>query len=214
MKNYIDISVPINSDLPVWPGSQNIEIKQSLSIKNSDIANESSINMNVHTGTHVDAPSHFINNGLSIDQIPITKFIGPAYVASIKNTETITKDILNNSSIPKDTKRLLIQTDNTELWVSRNTKFYEDYIALSLCAANWIVDKGIELVGIDYLSIQKYNDSPQTHIELLSNNIVILEGLNLSNVTEGWYDLICLPLKLEKIEASPARALLIDNSSK
>lgn len=214
MKNYIDISVPINSDLPVWPGSQNIEIKQSLSIKNSDIANESSINMNLHTGTHVDAPSHFINNGLSIDQIPITKFIGPAYVASIKNTETITKDILNNSSIPKDTKRLLIQTDNTELWVSRNTKFYEDYIALSLCAANWIVDKGIELVGIDYLSIQKYNDSPQTHIELLSNNIVILEGLNLSNVTEGWYDLICLPLKLEKIEASPARALLIDNSSK
>ena len=212
MNKYIDISVPINSNLPIWPGSQKPELRENLSIKNGDIANESSINVNLHTGTHIDAPSHFIDNGLTIDKIPIGKLMGSAFVASIKNVNTITEETLEKSSIPKHVKRLLLQTDNTELWIKNNGIFYEDYVALSPRAAKWIVNRGIDLIGIDYLSIQKYTDGPETHQILLGNNIVILEGLNLNNVSQGWYDLICLPIRYENIEASPARALLITST--
>ena len=210
MKKYIDISLPINPDLPIWPGSQKIEFKENLSIKNGDIANESSISISAHTGTHIDAPSHFIDDGLTIDKIPIAKLIGPTFVACIKNIDTITAETLDSSSIPKDVKRLLLLTDNSELWIKKGVKFNEDYVALSPDAAEWIVDRKIELIGIDYLSIQKYNASPDTHIVLLSNDVVILEGLNLENVSEGWHKLICLALKLEGIEGSPARAILVE----
>jgi len=210
MKKYIDISLPINSDLPIWPGSQKIEFKENSSIKNGDIANESLINISVHTGTHIDAPSHFIYDGLTIDKIPIAKLIGPTFVACIKNTDTITADTLDSSSIPQNVKRLLLLTDNAELWMKKSTKFNENYVALSTDAAQWIIGRKIELIGIDYLSIQKYNDSPDTHIVLLNNGVVILEGLNLNEVSQGWYELICLPLKLEGIEGSPARAILVE----
>jgi len=210
MKKYIDISLPINSDLPIWPGSQKIEFKENSSIKNGDIANESLINISVHTGTHIDAPSHFIYDGLTIDKIPIAKLIGPTFVACIKNTDTITAETLDSSSIPQNVKRLLLLTDNTELWMKKSTKFNENYVALSTDAAQWIIGRKIELIGIDYLSIQKYNDSPDTHIVLLKNGVVILEGLNLNEVSQGWYELICLPLKLEGIEGSPARAILVE----
>jgi len=212
LKKYIDISLPINSELPIWPGSQKIEFKENLSIKNGDIANESSINISLHTGTHIDAPSHFIDDGLTIDKIPIAKLIGLTFVACIKNINTITAETLDSSSIPQNVKRLLLLTDNTKLWMKKSAKFNENYVAISIDAAQWIVDRKIELIGIDYLSIQKYNDSPDTHIILLNNGVVILEGLNLSNVSEGWYELVCLPLKFEGIDGSPARAILINKT--
>ncbi|NIU85766.1 MAG: cyclase family protein, partial [Nitrosopumilaceae archaeon] len=185
-----------------------IDIIENLSLKKGDIANDSSVNMSVHTGTHIDAPSHFISDGNSVDKIEITTFMGPAYVCHMLNIETITADILDSCQIPKNAKRLLLRTNNSTLWAQKKSDFYKDYVALSPNAAKWIVENNIELVGIDYLSIQKFDDPPDVHITLLKNNVVILEGINLSDVSQGWYDLICLPLKLENIEGSPARALL------
>jgi arylformamidase len=205
---YIDISVDLCADLPLWTGSPGMKLTWLQTIDEQNPANVSSLTMEVHTGTHIDAPLHFVKDGKSIEQIDLNHLIGEVLVIDLPKITKITQKDLENTAIPPNTKRLLIKTDNSLLWQNPQHIFQKDFVALTSDAAQWIVAQGIQLVGIDYLSIQLYDDTPLTHQILLNANIVIVETLNLSQVTAGKYELICLPIKIKGAEAAPARVIL------
>jgi arylformamidase len=159
-------------------------------------------------GTHVDAPRHFLETGSTVEQLPLEVMVGPSFVAYLPEVEGITAGVLADLNLPFGTKRLLLRTRNSELWAAETTEFRKDYVALTDEAAQWLVAQGISLIGVDYLSVQRYGDGPLTHQILLNAGIVILEGLNLADVEPGPYELICLPLKLVDAEGAPARVVL------
>lgn len=164
--------------------------------------------MDVHVGTHIDAPWHFIADGKTVEEIELNKLLGTAYVADLPGEPEINRQLLEKMDVPGGISRLLLKTDNSEQWLHGMKEFKEDYVALTRSAAEWLVENKFVLVGIDYLSIQKFGDSCLTHEILLGAEIVIVEGLNLANVNEGVYELYCLPLKLAGADGAPARALL------
>lgn len=173
------------------------------------VANVSKLTCDVHTGTHMDAPRHFVRDGDTVEQIPLHATVGPAHVAHVSDDcSTITAATLEALDIPEDTSRLLIRTSNSHLWDQHGASFQTDYVALAPDAATWVVDHGIACLGVDYLSVQHYDDGPETHQILLEQNVVIIEGLNLSAVAPGTYELIFLPLKIAGSEGAPGRALL------
>ncbi len=210
MTRMIDISVSLYPEMPIWPGSEGIQLIQTSRLEKGDESTNSKLVCDVHTGTHIDAPLHYIIGGKTIEQIELDDLIGLAVVVYISNAEAVTKGILENLSIPDDTKRLLLHTRNSAYWESKPSKFQTNYVGLTQDAAQWIVDNDIRLIGVDYLSVQRYGDDSRTHEILLDAGVIILEGLNLSGVGPGVYELICLPLKLVGLEGSPARAVLRD----
>lgn len=205
----IDISISVSKSTILWPGSSIPKLKRFKDMKRGDGHNESLFEMNVHTGTHIDAPLHFISSGKSIDQVNLEVFVGSAYVAYLPRAKDITAKDLENMRWRSGTKRLLLKTSNSSLWNKKNPKFKKDYVGLTPDAAKWIVKKGIKLIGIDYLSIAKFSDAQKVHQILLGAGVFILEGIDLSKVKKGKYELICLPLKLLDAEATPVRAVLL-----
>lgn len=203
-----DVSVPLHADLPVWPSAPKIAVVRTEDMGAGAGANVSDISMNAHSGTHIDAPLHFIHNGKTTEQIDLDRFIGPCQVVDARGISTITAAWLTSQLQTPKSKRLLFKTDNSDHWVNMSHPFVEDFCALSLDAAQWVVDHGIELVGIDYLSIQSYHDDFRTHQVLLGNEVVIVETLDLRAVEPGMYELICLPLKVRNVEGIPARVIL------
>ena len=208
MSRIIDISVGLHPEIPVWPGSEQFSLKRIMRLEDGDVANVSQFNTEIHTGTHVDAPWHFIANGKTVEQLSLDVLIGSTVVAEISNT-SITAEDLESLDLPQNTQRLLFHTRNSQLWQNKVTEFQKDFVALTADAARWIVDRGIKLIGVDYLSVQRFGDSSLTHEILLKAEVIVIEGLNLSGVKSGKYHLTCLPLKLVGAEGSPARAILI-----
>lgn len=208
MSEIIDISLPLSSSLPVWPGTQKFQLKRVHRLSEGGHCNESAYSANIHTGTHIDMPWHFLNDGSKTDSLSLSRMIGSALVVWLPGIKKITSEVLESIALPQNTERLIFRTDNSILWGKGETEFKEDFIALTLDAAKWLVDAGIRLVGIDYLSIQLFGDSKQTHEVLLQADILILEGLNLYEVSPGTYELICLPLAISGAEGAPARAVL------
>jgi arylformamidase len=207
----LDISVPISPTLPVWPGDSAIVLEQFRAISKGDSSTDSRLACSVHAGTHVDAPAHFIENGATVEQLPLDVLIGKATVVERLNDNIITPEIIEAQTLSAETERLLFKTKNSALWTDPAHQFNPDFVALSAESARWIVNQGIKLVGIDYLSIQMFKDiEPMTHRILLEAGIIILEGLNLQEVSPGEYQLFCLPLKLAGSEGAPARAVLIE----
>lgn len=204
----IDISVPINPHLPVWPGEAKPRIRHIASMKNGDPCNVTFLEIGSHTGTHIDAPLHFVHDAPTTNEIPLEKLIGPCIVADMRSKDRITADDLEALPLPTGTQKILFKTDNSQLWNDPTHPFYENFCALTPDAAQWVVDHDIHLVGIDYLSIQLYHDDFDTHVILLSNEVVIVEGLDLRAVEPGTYRLLCLPLKIEGVEGTLARAVL------
>lgn len=202
----IDITYPISKNIPKWPGSIGITVTQHLQMPKEE-ANLTSIEIDCHLGTHLDAPLHFVHQGKSVDQLDITTLIGKAFVAEIRDRKVITISDLE-AVVPKNCERLLLKTDNQLYWEQKRIEFEKDYSAIDAAAAKWLIDKGIKLVGIDYLSIQRFHDGPETHQLLLEAEVVIVETLNLEEVTQGWYELICLPIKVVGVEGAPVRAVL------
>ncbi|NJK52276.1 MAG: cyclase family protein [Leptolyngbyaceae cyanobacterium SU_3_3] len=206
---YIDVSVDVSDDLPVWPGSPAIRFERNLALDAGDIANDTTLNFSVHTGTHIDAPLHFLPNGKSVDQISLDILIGPVYVAEVPDDiDVITVSVLENLALTDGIRRLLLKTRNSNLWVSKIHQFEPNFVALTAEAAKWVVEQGIFVIGIDYLSIQRFYDGPETHQILLGAGVLVIEGLNLSQVKPGHYELFCLPLRLKGIEGAPARVVL------
>ena len=206
-EGYIDITFPLNSSLPKWPGSKGFEFVQIKSFE-SDGVNHTEISLDNHYGTHVDAPLHFTKDGKSIESLDLDKLLGKAYIVEIYGVKSIGALELELANIPLEATKLLIKTDNEELWKSNRSDFEPDFTALSAEGAQWLINRGIELVGIDYLSIQRYLDGPETHLLLLKNEVIIVECLKLEDVSTGWYDLICLPILIAGAEGASARVLV------
>jgi len=204
MKIY-DISIPIDPSLPVFPGDPPVQVEPVTRIAHGDPANVSRIVMSSHCGTHLDVSRHCNDHGVSVDHIPLTLLIGNAFVADLRGITGI--DGHHLSRIPlKDTERLIIRTDNSLLWDRKG--FHEDYAHLTKDGAEYLLKTRVRLVGIDYLSIERFEGNGDVHRLLLGNGMVILEGLNLEGVEEGHYELICLPLKIRGGDGAPVRAVL------
>jgi arylformamidase len=208
MRTY-DVSLTITPQSIVWPGDQPVNIARTSSINAGDTSNVSEISMSCHTGTHVDAPDHFLNNGITVEDLSLDLLIGRAYVLHLPDVDTISARVLMDAEIPPRTRRLLFKTRNSDYWANGNPEFQTDFVALSVDAAELLVDRNVRLVGIDYLSIAPYNLGLAVHTILLAAGVVVIEGLDLSKVTQGRYTLHCLPMKLGGVEGAPARAILV-----
>ena len=201
----------ISSELPTWPGDPPIEVKRIEKIEEGAEANVTKINMSVHIGTHVDAPFHFLGEGAAtVDQLPLDILHGRAYVVSLDNEiDLITSSVLENFGIPARIKRLLIKTRNSNSWARNEKQFDKNFVAVSEDGARFLIERGIKLVGVDYLSVAPFFNVAPTHNILLSAGVVIVEGLNLHNVPQGRYNFFCLPLKIKGSDGAPARAILV-----
>jgi arylformamidase len=203
-----DISIGVSPDLPIWPGDPSLELERFSRIEDGDISNVTKISCCVHVGTHVDAPYHYVDNGVGVDGLPLEVLIGRAYVVDLTKTEKIDAGILDGAGIPPRTRRVLFKTKNSALWENDERDFHQDYVGVDSSGAEWLVRKGIQLVGIDYLGIAPFEQTIEPHQILLKAGIVILEGLNLSQVERGRYTLYCLPIKIVGSDGAPARAIL------
>jgi arylformamidase len=200
-----DISVPLSPALHVYPGDPGVEIFRPMTLAGGDVANLSYLRLGSHTGTHVDAPEHFIEGATTVDNIALNLLIGRARVLEI-TAPVITASVLQEFDLGPDV-RLLFKTRNSYLW--SEPEFVADFVHLTRDAASHLVENGIKLVGIDYLSVEKFGfDTPEVHRTLLSNGVVILEGIDLREVEPGDYELICLPLKIAGGDGAPARVVL------
>ncbi len=206
--SIIDISLALDSNVPLWPGSPGFKLTWIKSTGAGDEFNNSYLACDVHVGTHVDAPAHILQNGKTVEALELDVLVGRCLVVYLPHLKEITADDLIRAKILPHTERLLIKTDNSRLWASDEAEFHKEFVALTHDAARWLVDRGIRLVGIDYLSIGDFENGADTHRILLGNDIVVVEGLNLREVEPDEYELICLPLKLKGAEGSPVRAVL------
>jgi arylformamidase len=203
-----DISVPIRSGGLVYPGNPEIEIALQQAVAKGAGANVSVVRFGSHTGTHADAARHFFDDGQPVDRIPLERLIGPALLVSFPDdVRSIGAAELGAHDL-KGHKRVLLRTRNSALLSQK--EFARDYTYLAPDGAEYLVGKGVEVVGIDYLSIEQFHSGHhKTHRTLLAKSIVILEGLDLSVPPPGEYQLICLPLRIEGCDGAPARAVLI-----
>ncbi|HET9589863.1 MAG TPA: cyclase family protein [Anaerolineales bacterium] len=207
-----DISLTISPDLPTWPGDPGLELALFESMNRGAHANVTTISSSVHLGTHVDAPHHFLNDGRTVESLPLDVLTGPCYVTQLPDgIEAITSEVLDRTEITSDMQRVLFGTRNSHWWARGETKFQTDFVAITEDGAEWLVERGVKLVGVDYLSVAPYGDSVPTHTVLLEAGVVLVEGLNLSQVMRGFYDLYCLPLKIAGSDGAPARAILIQS---
>jgi arylformamidase len=206
-----DVSVPISERMPTYEGDPGVEIKQWATIAGGDAANVTLLHFGAHTGTHVDAPAHFIEGAAQVLAMPLDVLIGEARVVLIpEDARSITAAHLNAQDLGGAT-RVLFRTRNSAFWSNPTGEFRTDFTYLEPDAARALVRMGVRLVGIDYLSVEKFRPERfETHQTLLSNGVVIIEGLDLRGVSAGVYELICLPLKIAggTGDGAPARTVL------
>lgn len=204
---WIDVSVPITDGMISWPGDPKVHIKRAINIDKGAEANVTKLNMGAHTGTHMDAPRHFLNTRVGIDKIPLDNIIGKARVIEIRGRDIIDADDLRPHRIRKG-ERVLFKTDNSKTrWYLK--PFSKDFVALSLDAARFLADRKIKTMGIDYLSIGSLkSDGGEIHRVLLKAGVWPIEGLDLGKVEPGDYEMICLPLRLVGSDGSPARVVI------
>ena len=203
MAEIIDISVPVSPSTVSWENESIPVIERVSSIEAGDGYNLSRLAFSTHTGTHVDAPLHFIEGGGSSDELPLDALIGPALVIDARDVKEEIGAELVERELPADCERVLFSTRNSELW--DQPSFSGDFVGISPQAASLLIERGVRLVGIDYLSV----GVPETHRELLSHGVVLLEGLDMRAVAPGRYRLVCLPLRIAGADGAPARAVLI-----
>lgn len=206
-----DISVPICASMAVWPGDPPVTLTPDKSLARHGYA-VTRISLGSHTGTHIDAPQHLIPDGLSLDRVPLDTLIGKAFVFDVSPREGDALDAsdLSTLGIPRDAERVLLKTSNSDFWAMAPQQFEQKYVHLTKQAASWLAQRGVKLVGIDYMSVDPFpGDGAPAHIELLQAGIVILEGLDLSNVTPGVYQLVALPVKVDAPDGAPVRAVLM-----
>jgi arylformamidase len=204
-----DVSLPVSASLPMWPGDPPVSITWGLQISKGDKVNLSSLLMSSHSGTHVDAPVHLIDEGLTADEIPLEQLVGKATVVEIRHQKLITRQELEGCSLG-NAQRVLFKTRNSQYWQVKTQGFQKDFVNIDAEAAEYIVELGVKLVGIDYLSVDAFSaEELKTHLILLRNDVVIVEGLDLSRVPAGQYMLYCLPLKIMYGDGAPARVILV-----
>ncbi len=206
----LDISLPLSPSLPVWPGNPPFEFHAVQRMAQGGSSNVSRVVMGTHTGTHVDAPRHFFDGGPGVDELPLDELVGPCDVVEIggpRGRQPIGVADLQRATGARPPRRLLLKTANSSLWDGRG--FTSDFVYVSPEAAEWLVDAGVRVLGVDYLSVEEFKKrGAPTHHTLLGAGVVVIEGLNLATVVPGSYELICLPLRIAGSDGSPARVIL------
>ena len=204
MKIY-DVTVPLSKDSVVYPGDPHVKINRRTKVNEADAKyNLSRYSFSSHAGTHVDPPFHLIEGGLTVDKLPLDLLMGRARVVEV-TAPIIDEAVLEEFDFTVNA-RVLFKTRNSYLWSQKN--FVKDYVYMTPGAARSLVKDGIKLVGIDYLSVDKFDGEPETHMTLLSAGTIVVEGLDLREVEPGDYELICLPLKVKDGDGAPARVVL------
>jgi arylformamidase len=197
----IDISVPLREGMVTYPGDPVVRIERAESIAAGDSVNLTRMDFGLHSGTHVDAPVHFLEGAAGIDAVPLDALVGPCEVVDLPNLSPESLQL-----VPEHAERVLFKTPNSELWA--RDEFVDDFVRLDGDGARLLVERGIRLVGIDYLSI----GDEAAHRTLLAAGVVPVEGLDLRGVEPGGYELVCLPLRVVGADGAPARAILIKRS--
>lgn len=211
MSKTYDITLPISAGMVTWPGDPNVVLERVNKIEEGANANVSKVAMSVHTGTHVDAPYHFLQEGKTVEALDLDILIGQTWVVELpEDCKTITAEVIEKAGIAAGTKRVLFKTRNSNIWVRGEKTFQTDFVGIPLDGAQALVKLGLKLVGIDYLSISPYKNSRPTHEALLKAGLVVVEGLDLSRVPAGCYQMVCLPLKLQGSDGAPTRVILME----
>ena len=203
----IDVSVLLTAGMPVYPGNTEFEMVPVHRIADGHTSNHSRLAMGTHCGTHVDAPLHFFDGRPGVDQLPLDLLVGRARVIDLPHRGGITEKHLADAGLREDI-RVLLRTPNSALW-NAHDGFHTDYTYVTEDAAKFLVAQGVKLVGVDYLSVEQYKKpGAPAHRALLGNDVIIIEGLNLSEAEAGQYEMYCLPLKLANGDGAPARVVL------
>ncbi len=208
-RRIYDISVAVSPTLPIWPGDPGVELERVSDMDAGAHVNVSRLSLGVHTGTHLDAPVHFVPDGAAVETLDLNILVGPALVVHLPDAEAIDAPLLESLDLPPGTERVLFRTRNSDLWARGETAFHEDYVAVTAAGARWLVAHGVRLVGVDYLSVAPFSQTLEPHVVLLRAGVIPVEGLNLSGIEPGEYQLVCLPLKLAGSDGAPVRAILI-----
>ncbi len=206
--SYVDVTVPLVPGLvPLYPGDTDLSVRREQRRAQGDPANVSSMTCSLHCGTHVDAPVHFFDGQPGVDTVPIETLLGPAWVTDATGLDgDIDAAALRRLAIPDEATRILFKTSNSALWNA--PRFVEEFVTVTPDAATALTERGVRLVGIDYLSIASYQDPAPTHEAFLRAGVTILETLDLRAVEPGWWTLTCLPLRIPGADGAPARAVL------
>lgn len=205
--NWIDVTVPVKTGMVHWPGDPAVQITRAKDIARGDSSTVSLLEFGAHTGTHMDAPAHFISGGASIDTMPLEATMGPARVIAVRDSVSIKRAHLETARI-RAGERILFKTANsTRCWTS--DRFVEDFVYITPEAAAYLAERRVRMVGVDYLSVGGFKkDGRETHLNLLEAGVWIVEGLNLSKVKPGPVEFVCLPLRLAGADGAPARAFV------
>jgi arylformamidase len=202
----LDVSVPLSSGTPTYPGNPEFELQPVKRIASGDTANNSRLVMGTHTGTHVDAPWHFLDDGAGVDGLRLDLLIGRARIVEVNKRGGIGAEQLAEAGLREDL-RVLLKTPNSALWNSQ--EFHTEYTHLTEGGARYLVDQGVKVVGIDYLSVEQFKKpGAPAHRALLAQAVIIIEGLNLSEAEPGMYEMYCLPLRIPGADGAPARVIL------
>lgn len=201
----IDVTVPLHASLPSWPGSVGFE--RVATVDETGVT-DSTWTWDPHCGTHIDAPSHHFPDGLTAERLSLAHMNGPATVVDCGDAPAIGPELLERLIGDEVPARVLFRTRNRAFW-PESQSFRTDYTALTFEGATWLAERGVLLVGNDYLSIQRFDEPPETHRVLLRRQVILLEGVDLRRVAPGQYELLCLPLPVVGGEGTPVRALLV-----
>jgi len=202
---YYDISLNLSPDTVRWIVAPPMEVHERRRMSRGDDANATALTVSCHAGTHVDAPFHFLPDGAGIDAVPLERFVGPALVHAVDADRYITAEHVKE--IPLDgATRVLFKTRNSQLLKRR--EFEPNFVAFSVDAARALVGRGVQLVGLDYLSVAHADQQVQVHRAFLDHGVVLLEGVDLSEISPGRYELMCFPLRLRGLDGAPCRAVL------
>jgi arylformamidase len=202
----IDVSVPLDEHLPTYPNNTPFTVEPMKRLARGDSSNVSSLHLSAHSGTHVDAPRHFFDEGIGTEALPLEMLIGRARVIEMTTRKGISAEDLSSIDLSEDV-RVLIKTLNSRLWGS--PEFHTDYVGITESGARHLVDRGIKVLGIDYLSVEEFRKpGAPAHRLLLGAGTIVIEGLNLRDVEPGLYDMFCLPLRVVGSDGAPARVVL------
>lgn len=205
--DWLDISVPLEAGMATFEGDPTVGVERVMSLAKGDVCNLTRLDMGAHSGTHLDAPIHFLEEGSSSEDIPLDAVMGPAWVVdALDQRGPITARDLERLDIPEGETRLLFRTSNSELW--DRPGFQSGFIGIDVSAADVLAARRPRLVGLDYLSLAPFGNPTPTHRALLGAGVVVLEGLDLRSAAPGPYELLCLPIRLVGSDGVPARALV------
>lgn len=206
-----DITLTITPNLVTWPGDPKVILERVSKIEDGANANVSHLDLGVHTGTHMDAPVHFLQGQAGIETLDLNVLIGPVLIIEVPDSvPVINASFLKSIDWSKDTQRVLFKTRNSHYWEVDDQEFHRDFVAINADGARYLIEKEVKLIGIDYLSISPWKQSRPVHQAFLKAGVIILEGIDLSKVVAGRYQLCCLPMKLGGSDGAPARVVLIE----